>query len=697
MYMDILEQEVEHLSAEVMRLRLMVHRVTHQMESPIADQHHHDSHTDPQHMAPPSKATTSGTQADLQATLDSYKAILPLVQLLLDQQQKQQRNDGEVSHAGRRRQSSRHRRPVNRNRRLPSSHSTGSSSSRASPYGASSRNSPLRSSEASLTTSSSCSPRKKPARLPSHGKAKLGSTVLSSFIPSSSSQNPVVVTKDGHEKRATAQGQGKVPFADERRRSTTSVHVAQTEEKPSAENWTAPSPTEASVVSGVRAQRQGEVAKDQLRSEGRSNVTTTAKSQVWSSATSPSQSAVCDMHVMNDTKVAKCKKETASVTQLAALSSSSPEREADRCTLTTFTPAREARPPLSESLVSSKYASLQNASLKRGSAGSSILHSEQGVYNYSALQSVCTSPVMSNVAEDVAAATKASQSMSLPSPSPSEQASSSKLRRSLLAPQTSGRSLAREQASSLGSASEGGTEGDAAELQNTLQATIPSPYRSGVILGGRQPISVQSMTIPSALITTSASACDPAGSPTAAVVVGRGEGSSATSRTNLLRRFRPISSDSSASTSSVSNLAAFCQPSLRQSTKEHYRDSSFHSYSDSVSSHPPAQDSGTRISERPLADPYAYQSQDAYSLSSYSFQHHIQNSSGQKESDASPNSSRVLSQSIYPPQRAPSVSLGTSSVGQGGSISAGGYYYGYNLGISSTSQQSLAHSPIAEA
>lgn len=729
MYMDILEQEVEHLSAEVMRLRLMVHRVTQAMEAPLPDPHHHSSHVDPLQVALLSKATSSGTPKDLQATLDSYKEILSLVQLLLaQQQQQQQRNDAEVSHGRRRRQSSRHRGHPSRNLRPAASRRAGSSSSRSSPCAASSRSRSQRSSDASLTISSSHIHGNKPTSLPSHKNAGPARTPSPSLTTtSSSSSTPVVMKKDGHEKRtepAMAQGQDDTLFAGERSTSADPLHVAPTREEPPSANATAPTPIATSVVSRLRAQRQQEALNEQESTPDRSNVMSMVTSQTQLPTTSPSRSEVRRTYLMNATTVASPRKKVAPATEPAAATSlprqstsitsskrqlAPSEQEAERRaawqpaegtgqhSLSAFSPGCEAPGALSEAPVSSKRTSLQTGSLQCGSVGSSIIHSEQGIYNYSALPSAYNSPVLSHVPEDATAATRAVQAASTPSPAPSAQAPSSQQRHNELGLQASAPSPAQECASSSSSTSQESAEGDAAELQNALQAVIPSPYRAGVILGGRQPISVQSMNIPSAFVTASTRVGAAGRNPAAAAMLSRDDCAGAASRANLLPALRRIPSDSSASTSSSSNIEAFCRPSLRQSTEAHHRDSSFHDYSDSASSQPRSQNAGIRCSEGPSVDPYASQSQDAYSFASYSLQQSIQHSSRQKGSDASPNSSRALSHSMHPPQLAQSVSLATSSVGHPGSISAGGYYYGYNLGLGSPSQRSLALSPIAEA
>lgn len=676
MYMDILEQEVEHLSAEVMRLRLMVHRVTQVMEAPLPDSHHHSSHVDPLQVAPLSTVPSSGIPTDLKNTLDSYKELLPLMQLLLaQQQQQQQRNDAELSHGQRRQQSSRRHRRSRRNLRRASSRRAASSNSRSSSHAAPSRSQSKRSSDASLPISSSHNQGNQPTSLPSHKDAGPARTSSPSFI-SSSSPTPAVLKKNDHEKRtesAMAQGQGETLFAGERRASEDSLHVTPTREEPPA-------------------------VTEQENSPDRSNVTPLATSQIRSATTSLSRSKMHRTNVMDAATVASPRKKVAPATEPAAAASPpcqstsltscklqlapseqevgrraarNPEEATDQYSLPAFSPGREAPSTLSESPVSIKRASVQTGSLQRGSVASSIIHSEQGIYNYSALQSAYSSPALSHVPEGATAAARAVQTTSTPSPAPSVQLPSSQQRHNQLALQTSALSPAHEHASSPSSTSEESTEGDAAELQNALQAVIPSPYRAGVILGGRQPISVRSMSTSSPFATASTRVCAAGSNPTAAAILGHDDRASAASRANLLQALQPIPSDSSASTSSSSNIADFCHPSLRQSTEAHHRDSSFHNYSDSASSQPPSQNAGTRNSEGSPADPYASQGQDAYSLASYSLQH----SPGQRGSDASPN----------------------SSVGHLGSISAGGYYYGYNLDIGSPSLRRLALSPIADA
>ncbi|CAJ1013079.1 hypothetical protein Q4I28_008392 [Leishmania naiffi] len=692
MYMDILEQEVEALSAEVTRLRLMVHRVTQVMEAPIPGHHHH-RHVDPLHVAQPPTATNSGNLADLQVTVDSYKQLLPLIQLLLAQQQQQQRSGAKDTISEQRRKTSRHSHHKRRNRRPDSSCRTESCSSPSGSGATSPRSRPQGSAAPSFTLASSHHHHDKPTSPVSH--LKTGPARSSS---SSSPQKPTIVKEDDQRVRlepAVAQGSGQTPFADQRRTSAVSIHETSTQEEPPAAN-------------------------EQERTLDSSAAMPMAELRSCSGATSLSESTRRRMYVMNASTVAKTQKKSAPATMPTA--AASPHRQS-----ATDTSRKLQRPPseqetesrtalslaegvgyqslsallhgngmlhtFSESPLSSKRGSLHSSAWPHGSVANSIVHSEQGMYNYSALPSLYNSPALSHVLEDTLAGTKAAPVTWTPSWAPPQQETSSQERHKQPRLQMSARSYAPENASSSSDTSEESTGEDAAERQNTLQTIISNPYRGGVILGVRQPIRVQSLNNPPASVSTSVNVRGAGGKLTAAQAPSPGGCANTVARTNPSPGLRPVSSESGGTTSSSSDDATLRHPRLHNPTEAHHRDSSFHNYSDAASS----QDTGTRSSQRTPPDPAASQSHDPYDFASYALQHSVPQSLRQKGIDASPSSSQELLHSISPYQLAQSISLSASSMSRQGSIAAGGYYYGYNLAIGIPSQSSMASSPLADA
>ncbi|KAG5465897.1 hypothetical protein CUR178_00612 [Leishmania enriettii] len=696
MYMDILEQEVEELGAEVMRLRLMVQRVSQAMGAPIPGCHQHRSHVDPLHAAPPPTSAGAGTTADLQVTVEPCKQMLPLLQLLLAQQH----CVAEAPHDQRRRHSPRHRHHKRRSRLHGTACSTNSSTSRTSPSFTSSRGPTPGPATASLTIPSSHQHRRKQGNHLSQRKAARPTSTSSS-----SSQTPIIMKGDGHTSRVesvTTQVVGKTSIDVPRDANAVSTPETPTRDEPLPAKAAALRTIPASLVNRLRAQRERDAANEEESSSDSSNVMPMAKCQTRSVATSPSVSTPRRKCVMNANTVTSSRKGDSQAMESAAAASqhraaSRPAEEMSYDGPFTDALASQASRAVPKSPVPSKDVFSDTTGLQRGSVSNSIIHSEQGIYSYSALQSACDSPALSHVLEDAISATRVAQVASTPLRAPQRNASSAEQSRKLLPLQTGAVAHAEERASSASSSSLERSEGNASEVQNALQAIMPTPRRAGVILGGRRPISVQSMTSLSASVLTGTSVCGAGSSRRAAAVPGRGGFTKAAPQINLQPSLCPVASDRNRSTSSSSDNAAFFAPPPRQATAAHHRDSSFHNCSDAESSRPLSQEAGRRSRQQSLPGPSASQSQDAFSFAFYSKQCAVPHSPRQQEVDASPDSSRVLSNSLSPRPSAQRVSLATSAVSHQGSMSGGGYYFGYNFGIGSSSQQSMSSSPVAEA
>ncbi|KAG5465158.1 hypothetical protein LSCM4_00611 [Leishmania orientalis] len=696
MYMDILEQEVEELGAEVMRLRLMVQRVSQMMGAPIPGCHQHRSHVDPLHAAPPPTAAGAVTPADLPVTVESCKQMLPLLQLLLAQQH----SVAEAPHDQRRRHSPRYRHHKRRSRRHGAACSTNSSTSCTSPSFTSSRGPTPRPATASLTIPSSHHHRRMQGNHLSPRKAaRPTSTSSSSF------QTPITMKGDGHKSRvesATTQVVGKTSVDVPRDANAVFTPETPTREEPLPAKVAALTTIPASLVNRLRAQRERDAANEEESSSDSSNVMPMAKSQTRSVATSPSASTPRRKYVMNTSTVISTRKGDVQAMESAAAASQHraalrPAEEMSYDGPFTDTLASQASRAVPKLPVPSKNVFSDTTGLQHGSVSNSIIHSEQGIYSCSALQSACESPALSHVLEDAIAATRVTHAASTPLRAPQPKASSAEQSCKLLPLQTSAVTHAEECASSASSSSVESSEGSASEVQIALQAIMPTPHRAGVILGGRRPISVQSMTSLSASVFTGTSVRGAGSSRRVAAVPGRGGGAKAAPQMNLLPSLCPIASDPNRSTSSSSDNAAFVVPPPRQATAAYHRDSSFHNRSDAESSRPSSQEAGRRSRQQPPPGPSASQSDDAYSFDFYSKQYYVPHSPRQQEVDASPDSSRVLSNSMSPQPSVQSISLAASAVSHQGSMSGGGYYFGYTFGIGSSSQQSISSSPIAEA
>ncbi|KAG5464421.1 hypothetical protein LSCM1_00607 [Leishmania martiniquensis] len=696
MYMDILEQEVEDLGAEVMRLRLMMQRMSQVMEASVPWPYQCRSHVDPVYATSPPPVNGAGTPVELQATLELCKQMLPLLQLLLAQQ----RSDAEASHDRRRREALRHRRRTRKSHCRAASCSMCSSTLCSSRSETSSRRHSHKPAAVALPITSSPSQGKTPTsrRLPHKDASQRSASP-------SSAQKPIVAKEDGQERGArpaAAHVVGETPVGTHRRASAVPTCETSMREEPLPASTEALTTISTSVVNRLRAQRQRDMASERESSSGSSNAIQRDKSQTLSVTTSPSTSAPrrkCAAHVSTVTgtqrEAAQAMKSAATTSQRRA--AVSPAGEMGYYSSLTDHLASQASRAVLESPAHSKNSFMDAVGVPHGSVANSIIHSEQGVYSYSALPSTCDSPALSHVLEDAMTTTRAAQSTTTPLRPPPAIASPVQQRRKLLPLQTSALSNAEENTSSTSGSSVKSSEECATEGPSALQAVMPTPHRSGVILGGRQPISVQSMTSPSASILTGTSVRGARSAQTAAAVPDRGGDANAMPQMNLLPSLRLIPSGSSGSTSTSSDNTAFLHRPPRQATAAYHRDSSFHSCSDTEASRPPSQELGSRSTPQPFPDPHASRSHDAYSFPSYSIQCSAQQSPRHQEVDASSNSSRALSNSASARRSAQNASLAASAVSFHGSMATGGYYYGYNFFMGSSSQQSTSSSPMPEA
>ncbi|KAK7194068.1 hypothetical protein NESM_000319500 [Novymonas esmeraldas] len=725
MYMDLLEQEVEALGAEVTRLRLMVHRVTQVMEAPIPG-HRVPFHADPSQVSP---SVDHSNASDLQATVDSYKQILPLVQLLLAQQQRSETAGSDSKRRSRRATHRHHNRGRHGKDRRDASSSSSSSSSRTP-------TSPVSSTRRSLTTASSSQQqqqRSQKRRSDSHGHAvreQVSVTRAASASPSPPSARALAEQQAAAEPHAalTSPHQHSIasPSLAGRRRSSGAALPASVQPPPDAAALRSAS---ISIMDRLRAQHQHEAAAEREDSSDSSNVMPMVTSLTRPTATGHPSPTPRRQYVMSaSTTPSTTKPGSAKAGASGKLHQPPSEREFEhrgparsgaeepsRHSTAALPPGADASNTLFESSRSSNRVSERAG----GSAVDSVLLSGQGIYNYSAIASAFSSPATSHVPEETGAASSGRPLAHAALASMSSAAGTSLINSLPQLPAAAESGLARQPGH--GSASGGGggavhsssssSAEDASQVQNALLATIPTPYRAGsLILGARLPIAVQAASSPSASVATAVSGrgdsqdkavaaasalqrTGPAASTTAA----------ATLRTAQATGGRPNrSSTSTSSSSSDDAAAAFHHPISRRPTETHHRDSSFHDYSATAASPQQPQqlltpDARTRSSPAPLQDPSASQSHDAYSFAAYSLQYSAQHSPPPQDIDASPNSSRALSHSMSPHQSARSVSLGGSVPERRGSIAAGGYYYGYDFGAGSPSQPSMASSRVGEA
>ncbi|KAG5490729.1 hypothetical protein JKF63_00851 [Porcisia hertigi] len=436
---------------------------------------------------------------------------------------------------------------------------------------------------------------------------------------------------------------GQTPPTSLRRTNAARVHETSTHENSSAriEGTQATIPT--SVVDLLRAQHHDDDADNQESSSGSSNAMPMTRSQTRAKEAVPSVCAQERKNVADASTVDNAQKKGASTDS-----------------------------------------ALDSWQLRHST---STTRSEQDRYNYSALPPVGDSPTSRHMAQNTTAETKAAQATRTPSEAPRNKLSSFHLSRKQMPVQTT--ALVHPSTSSS-SSSEGAPE-DAAKPQNTVKATTLTPFSAGVILGVRQPISVQALTNPSLSAATPASVYGPGSGPIAATMPSRG------GLADRVSPSRAVDSDASESTSSSNDNADLRHPPPHQTAETHHLDSSFHNYFDRALSRPPSQDARSYPSQPLFLDPSASRSQDACSSSAFSLRYSTHRSPRQQDMEASPLPSQLLSHSRKTRKLAQNVSITPSLVGPQDPITAGGYYYGYDCGSESTSQPSMVSLPIAEA
>jgi hypothetical protein len=735
MYMDILEQEVEALSAEVTRLRLMVHRITQVMEAPSPQR---QNHVDPLLNATPSPSLPSGdgTPVNLQATVDSYKQILPLIQLLLEQQQQQKQQRAKASSA--------HRDAGNEGK------TRGTKSSHRGQHHRSHRRRSRRSLSSSTTTTSFTN--SKSASTPASATSSEG-TSCHPPTSSPSSSRAHSTHEDRHESTKSKEASEAPPPSTSasatRRQKQSAVAIEVTPMREEQHRHPpAATPKSGSIVDRLRAQR-GLTGRDDddgsSPSTNSSDVMPMIKSQTRSAATSPSAAgqrpspaagggttpmsseAATTPVVLAKTSDASLtattnaklthRRASGNVVKHLAESLRSASVPAEDLGYYEFSPAfsmldaphdaSDASSPLRSDKGGQHAAKLSSAHRGRSTVNS-LEYSEQGQYCYSVLGSLANSPAMSHVPDDAARSARTGT----PTATSAALEQSSPLRSHKQLPlQTSVLSRAQEtsfdnNSSSSSGSSESRTSGNVAPTPLVLAASPATrAFGASVVLGARQPISAHASisTPPTAFPhATHVASSSMKGSSAAAV------GGAVDKRPNLLGTLHPMksrssSSGSDSSSSSDAAAAVFQRQQAHQASKEDHRESSFHNYSDATSSPPtsnnnaPLQPHGYRSPQQSQSSPPRQQdfsatlSQDAYSFAAYSAQYSAQGSpqQGDAENEASTMLSRVMSHSVSRPQTALSESHGAaSSGGRRGSLASGGYYYGYDFGAGSPCQQS---------
>ena len=732
MYMDILEQEVEALSAEVTRLRLMVHRITQVMEAPPPRRH---SHVDPLRDAPSPSPSDDNAHANLQSTVDSYKQILPLIQLLLEQQQhakevsaRRSTTTTTSSSSGsknksknRRRKKEKQKRTEHRRRhhdhRSPSSTSASACSSHTASQSGSATS--------HTRTSSSSSSDEQPPQTTHREKKKAKANALPASAQEA--QRPATTVASPARRRQSIVSIQETPTWGEQR-----VHVP------------TPMAKSGSIVDRLRAQR-GLASRDDNDSNKdgsdtsteSSNVMPMLNSQARSAATSPSASAKAAVptrsahpepslsvsphlqsgHSLTSSKLldAPVAAEVAqrSSTKLPVDSVHSSSIPAEDMGCYAFSPVPSALDAVHEVSDLPAESNAQRARLSMNS----IEYSEQGRYSYSAMGSLANSPAVSHMPDD--AGRNARTGTSTAASAALEVLNTATSHKQLPRP-TSIISRMRDMSSSSSSSSDSsnGDEKDMARTSAVLATSaVAHPFGSSIVLGTRQPISARtpSSSGPPSVLPTPGRIGGAAVGAAALVTRNTGGGgggggvAAAEARTNLLVTLRSMkhssssgSDTSSSSDSAAAAAAAFQRKQARQAQREDHRESSFHNYSEAASSPPvssvsaplqkPRQQQRHCPSQQQQQDSFATVSQDACSFAAYSALRspHSSPQTGIIENEASGDASRAVSHSVSRLQTARSDSHGASSGGHLGSLESGGYYYGYEFGLGSPSQQSVA-------
>lgn len=721
MYMDVLEQEVEALSAEVTRLRLMVHRVTQVMEAPPTNVR---THVDPTRSTPPlpPAAVTQSPSGDLQATVDSYKQLLPLIQLLLDQQQRSNKRRAETSRR------SRHR---HRSRRSPST-TASSSSSYSTP-----------SSSAASSASRGCGQRSAPA---SH-------TPVVDAAAAIGSRTPLPQQRREKDTKGDTQRSAGVPLSPPSVAGPPSATAAaEKASKTLAAHRVTHLPTSSpsvSVVDRLRAQRGLTTRID--AEEGSSS--STNSSDVMPTFTSLKPSV--------NTSTSPSAKRSHTNSPAAAQAGGAVKADHSDVLINDVPPQRKA----SQSLLSSKMfdapraagAATQSASRRHvesfrsgsiavedggyyefspvvsvldvgqegmevslksrsgvppaaahhhgPSTANSVEFSEQGRYEFSALGSLANSPAPSHMPDEAARSartgTATAASTALDVSRGSRHQPQNTISTKQLPAQTSGMSRAPGVLSESSSSSD-----EDVPRKAVVSAVSPAarPFGSGVVLGTRRPISAHSPSSSAALRSSPSMGRT---NPNAAATPAQGTKAMAALRSVQSTDTSSNGSDSSDASTTSSSAAAvaaaiFHRQQPKKAAKEDHRDSSFHNYSEAASSPPGSQMlalSPQRQQRR--RDPAAATpaSQDALNNTFHSGHRSAQSSPPRREkerAEASAEFSRVMSHSVSRPQTAHSESLAASSVGRRGSLASGGYYYGYDFGMGTPSQQSVVSNGAGE-
>ncbi|KPA81689.1 hypothetical protein ABB37_03996 [Leptomonas pyrrhocoris] len=737
MYMDILEQEVEALSAEVTRLRLMVHRVTQVMEAPPSRRH---GHADPLHVAPPSSFTRDTAPADLQATVDSYKQLLPLIQVLLEQQRSAKEVSGHRS--SKKKKSSSHRRRHEHHRRHRSRRSP--SSTNESSYTSSSRSH----STSSTTDRSSgiATPRIDISHVVQRSREapreEVKGHVEAPPSTSTSANNPAAAPS------LAAQHAASAAAATERRRPST-VSIEETPSRAEQQGYSStPTPKSGSVVDRLRAQRgltsqQEDKSLSTESSEDMPACKSLTRSATTSAATSPSAAVKRPPHGSTSTSkmaagpaaakaVAKkshlldASYSMASSKLLDAPLASEAVQSAAKQRMDSGPPASlpaeemgcyVSSPDLAVWDVSHAAADTPAEGRRDGvhpssphhgrSTANSLQFSDQGRYSYSMFNSLANSPSISQVADDSAKGTRtdttAGTSAAL---EPTHAVPSGKL----LPQQTIVMSRARHMSSDSSSSSNSTDDDHVAHTPVVLTTSSTTrPFGSGVVLGARQPISAHS---PSS-----------SGAPAALPALGctipapmKGTVAPAEVHANLTAGRHPMKFDNTSESSSSSDGAAaaaavFQRQQARHAVHEDHRESSFHNYSETAVSSSPASINNAPL-QRQLQQQQQQQqlqsssssphqqdfpaalSQDAYSYALFLAQYSAHGSPhpGSNENAASLELSRAVSR----PGTARSESHGPSLGGKRGFFASGGYYYDCDFAMRSPSQPSTISNAGAE-
>ncbi|KPI90570.1 hypothetical protein ABL78_0330 [Leptomonas seymouri] len=744
MYMDVLEQEVEALSAEVTRLRLMVHRITQVMRAPPPGL---DVHTDPLNMVPQVTSASDGRPANFQATVDSYKQLIPLIRLLLEQQQSAKelpcRNISRGRHNSKKDSSRNRRHRRHRSMRSLSSatkSSTSSSSQSNTTSATAHRSAESHSRKTSDTATSRTSSSHAPLSREAPGK-RVTQKLVAPLSASTSTTGIAAASPLG------AQPSAPTAAAATGRRRESLLSAEETSSR--AERWgfsPGATPKSCSVVDRLRAQRgltsQGDASGSSTDS---SEDMPMVKSQTRSSATSPSSSVKrqpCGpANALKTVAVAAVPKKShhqdaphsttlnltlprgvaaskrldaAPASEAVADAAKSPADNGRPASLPSESIADAERSPVSGVMgtphaasdaraVERQHGAKPSSVHRRWSTANSLEYSEQGHYSFSIYNSLANSPDLSQVPDDAGrsartgTATAASAALEAAREMPSTKQ---------LPPKTTVVSRAQEML--LNSSSSSSTSSDdsgAQQIPPVLAAsTTTRSFGSGVVLGARQPIVVHCISG-----SGEEAACSALSRTIPAPMKGATTAAAAEAPSTLAAMHRSVESSSASETSSSLDnsigAAAYQRQQARLASREPPRESSFHNYSETSASSPPVsnvnvplQQQQQRGSLSPCQPDFsATLSQDAYSYAVFSPQYSAQGSPRAYSGiEASAEVGQAMSQSASCPQTARSESHGLFSGGNRGSLASGGYYYGYDFGTGSVSHPSMMSNAVVE-